>query len=89
LLIPIGLNIGKLQKLPNGRNALSGDVDLYIFDGKKHRQGGPAEINKRTGYQAYFTHGLLNRKGGPALIDPVNNYIEFWEDGKFIQRKNL
>jgi hypothetical protein len=83
------MNIGKMMKLPNGKQALTGDVDVYIFDGKKHRQGGPAEINKRTGYQAWFKHGVLHRVGGPALIDPKNNHKEYWENGKFIRKEVL
>jgi hypothetical protein len=89
LLIPIGMNIGKMQKMPNGKNALSGDVDVFIFDGKKHRQGGPAEINRRTGYEAWFKHGVLHREKGPALIDPTNKYKEYWINGKFIRRESL
>jgi hypothetical protein len=89
LLIPVGMNIGKMQKMPNGRQALSGDVDVYIYDGKKHRQGGPAEINRRTGYEAWFKHGLLHRAHGPALIDPEKNIKEFWINGKLIRRENL
>jgi hypothetical protein len=89
MFISIGMNIGKMMKLPNGKQALTGDVDVYIFDGKKHRQGGPAEINKRTGYQAWFKHGVLHRVGGPALIDPKNNHKEYWENGKFIRKEFL
>ena len=78
-----------MMKLPNGKQALTGDTDVYIFDGKKHRQGGPAEINRRTGYEAWFKHGLLHRVGGPALIDPIHKYKEFWENGKLLRRENL
>ena len=78
-----------MMKLPNGKQALTGDIDVYIFDGKKHRQGGPAEINRRTGYEAWFKHGLLHRVGGPALIDPIHKYKEFWENGKLLRRENL
>jgi hypothetical protein len=83
------MNIGKLMKLPNGKNALTGGIDVYIFDGKKHRQGGPAEINNRTGYEAWFKHGVLHRVGGPAIVDPKNKNREYWENGKFIRREDL
>ena len=89
MLIPVSISIGKSPKLPNGKIALTGDVDIYIYDGKKHRQGGPAEINRRTGYQAWFKHGLLHRDSGPALIDPIKKHREYWNNGKFIRRENL
>lgn len=89
MLIPVDFNIGKVPKLPNGKISLTGGTDIYIFDGKKHRQGGPAEINSRTGYQAWFRHGNLHRDNGPALIDPNNNKKEFWTNGKFIRSEAL
>ena len=89
MYIPIGMNIGKMQKLSNGRHALSGDVEVYIFDGKKHREGGPAETNKRTGYRAWFKHGLLHRMGGPAVIDPEHNMEEYWQNGKLIRKESM
>jgi len=89
LLIPVDMNIGKMQKMSNGRQTLAGGTDIYIYDGNKHRQGGPAEINRRTGYRAWFNHGVLHRVGGPALIDPKNKYKEYWENGKFLRREPL
>lgn len=89
MYISVGHNIGKIQKLPNGRNQLSGSVDVYIFNGEKHRQEGPAEINNRTGYKAWFKHGVLHRKRLPAVIDPVKKIQEYWEEGKFLRREDL
>jgi hypothetical protein len=89
LFVPVSFNIGKMQKLPNGRNAVSGDINIYIYDGKKHRVGGPAEINKRTGYEAWFKHGMRHRDDGPALINPEGKYIEYWKNGKFLRRDIL
>lgn len=89
MLVSVAINIGKIDKLPNGRNDLSGGVSIYIYDGKKHRQGGPAEINTRTGYRAWFKHGLLHRVSGPALINPVEKYKEFWEKGILLRREPL
>jgi hypothetical protein len=89
LNIPVNFNIGKVPKLPNGKNILSGDIELYIYDGKKHREKGPAEIHRRTGYEAWYWHGRLHRDGGPALIDPKNKHIEFWKNGTFLRREKL
>lgn len=89
MLIPVSFSIGRVPKLPNGKNSLSGDVDVYIVDGKKHRVGGPAEINRRTGYEAWFEKGVLHRKGGPALVDPEKKIKEFWNKGKFVRRETL
>ena len=89
MLIPLGYTIGKMQKLPNGRNQLTGGVDIYIYNGEKHRQGGPAEINNFTGYKAWFKHGLRHRFRLPAVIDPINKTQEYWEEGKFIRRESI
>lgn len=89
MLIPVSISLGKVPKLPNGKHVLSGDVDIYILNGNKHRDKEPAEINRRTGYKAWYRNGVLHRDVGPALINPENKYIEFWKNGKFLRRENL
>lgn len=89
MMIPVSINLGSVPKLPNGKNSLSGDVDVYIRDGKKHRSSGPAEINRRTGYEAWFKNGMLHRKYKPAVIDPEKKIKEYWENGKFLRRETL
>jgi hypothetical protein len=89
MLIPVNFSIGRVPKLPNGRHMLSGDVEIYILNGKKHRVGGPAEINHRTGYKAWFNNGVLHCADGPAVIDPVKKIKEFWNKGKYIKNETL
>jgi hypothetical protein len=86
-MIPISVNIGKMQKMANGKHSLQSDIEVYIYNGQKHRERGPAEINNRTGYKAWFKHGKLHNKGGPAVIDPVNKIAEYWIDGNFIRKE--
>jgi len=88
VLIPIQANLGSVPKLGNGRNLLSGNKEIYIFNGQKHRERGPAEIHP-DGYQAWFWKGLRHNKKGPAIINPKENYKEFWINGKFIRRESL
>ena len=78
----MSISLGRVPKLPNGKHVLSGGTNIYIYDGKKHRERGPAEENKRTGYKAWYRHGLLHKEDGPAVI--TTKYLEYWEDGKFI-----
>lgn len=85
----INLNIGRMLKMPNGKHELSGDICIYIYNGKKHRERGPAEINRRTGYKAWFKHGFLHNKKGPAVIDPINNCVEYWIEGRFLKKENI
>ena len=87
MFVPLSVSLGKVPKLPNGRHILSGGVQIYIKDGQKHRENGPAEINTRTGYQAWFLHGVKSRKGAPAVIYPGGGTVEFWEDGKLLRRE--
>lgn len=89
MMIPLSINLGSVPKLPNGKNTLSGGTDVYIVDGKKHRTSGPAEVNKYTGYEAWFIKGVLHRRNGPAVIDPEKKIKEYWEDGKFLRRETL
>lgn len=85
MYIPVSINLGKIPKLPNGRHVLNGNTQIYIYDGQKHRENGPAEIH-RDGYKAWFRHGLRHRKGKPAVIYP-SGVKEYWEKGKFIKRE--
>lgn len=79
--IPISISLGRVPKLPNGRHVLAGDIQVYIKDGQKHRENGPAEINTRTGYKSWFKNGRRHRIGGPAVID-ADGSEEYWENGK-------
>jgi hypothetical protein len=88
MLIPVKSNIGSAPKLSNGRQLLSGNREIYIFDGQKHRDRGPAEIHP-DGYKAWFKKGLRHNYSGPAIINPKERYQEFWINGKFIRRENL
>ena len=86
MFVPLSISLGKVPKLPNGRHVLSGSVQIYIKDGQKHREKGPAEINNKAGYQAWFCKGQKHRKGGPAVIYQ-NGTVEYWENGKFLRRE--
>ncbi len=88
MLVPVITNIGKVPKLSNGRHLLSGNVQIYIYNGKKHREKGPAEIHPN-GYKVWYKHGIKHRTEGPAVENPVNKYREYWENGKFIRRESL
>ena len=87
MYVPLSISMGKVPRLPNGRHILSGNVQIYIKDGQKHREYGPAEINAKTGYQAWFRNGVRHRKGKPAVIDPKNGTVEYWENGIFLRRE--
>lgn len=81
MFVPLNVNLGKVPRLPNGMHVLSGGIQMYIFNGKKHRENGPAEINTRTGYEAWFQNGLRHRENGPAITHP-NGSKEYWIKGK-------
>jgi hypothetical protein len=89
MFVPVSINLGKVPKIANGMHVLSGGVRIYVRDGQKHRENGPAEINTRTGYQAWFKNGKKHRKGAPAVIDPNNATVEYWEEGKLIRRESI
>lgn len=68
---------------------------LYLKDGKRHREGGPAEISYGRGCnEAWYINGRLHREGGPALVYSSGQKIwyrnGFWhrEDGPAITRPN-
>ena len=86
MFVPIAVNLGKMPKVPNGRQMMPGGTQIFVWDGKKHRENGPAEYNSRTGYQAWFQHGLRHRKGGPAVTHPDGSK-EYWEKGKLIRKE--
>jgi hypothetical protein len=87
MFVPVSINLGKVPKIANGMHVLSGGVQIYVINGQKHRENGPAEINTRTGYQAWFNHGKKHRKDAPAVIDPSNGTLEYWENGKLLKRE--
>ena len=88
MFIPVAINLGSVPMLPNGRTLLSGNKEIYVFKGQKHRDNGPAEIHP-DGYEAWFKRGLLHNKKGPAIVNPKEKYKEFWIEGKFIRRENI
>jgi hypothetical protein len=65
-------------------HVLSGNVKIYVMDGQKHREKGPAET-RPDGYQAYFWKGKKHRIGGPAVIYP-DGTVEYWENGKLLRK---
>lgn len=79
-------NIGGVPLIPNGRQILAGNVIVYMFKGKKHRDRGPAEI-RPDGYEAWFKKGLRHRRNGPAVINPKKKIKEYWEEGKLIRKE--
>jgi hypothetical protein len=83
MMIPLNINLGGRNKMPNGAHALSKGVKIYVKDGNKHRISGPAEVHP-DGYQAWFKQGLRHRVGGPAVIYP-DGREEYWENGKLIK----
>ena len=83
MFVPVTVTLGKVPCLPNGRHMLSGNVQVYIRNGKKHRDSGPAEIHP-SGYQAWFQNGLRHRVGGPAVTH-IDKRKEYWEKGKLIK----
>lgn len=78
-------SLGKVPKVPNGAHMMSGGSRVYIQDGLKHRENGPAEI-RRDGYRAWFWRGVKHRKGKPAVYHP-DGTVEYWENGKFLRRE--
>ena len=85
MFVPLSVNLGKVPKLPNGRHIMSGGVQIYIRDGQKHREAGPAEI-RPDGYKAWFKGGVKHREKGPAVIYP-DGTKEYWLKGKLIRRE--
>jgi len=82
--VPVNISLGRVPGLPNGRHIVSGNKQIYIRNGKKHRDNGPAEI-RRDGYKAWFKFGVKHRSKGPAVIHP-DGTKEYWVDGKFIKK---
>lgn len=48
------------------REYVNGDKHYY-FNGKLHREGGPA-IERADGHKEYYLDGKLHRKDGPAIV---------------------
>lgn len=75
-------NVGRVRIMENGRHPTSNGF-VYIRDGVKHRDKGPAEV-WRNGYEAWWRMGKKHRKGGPAVTYP-NGREEYWEEGRLIK----
>jgi hypothetical protein len=43
--------------------------EIYFVRGKKHRIGGPADIDRRRQRQAYYVNDRLHNPDGPAVVD--------------------
>ena len=86
MYVPVNVNLGRVPKMPNGLHHI-GKRQVYIYNGKKHRENGPAEIG-RDGYEAWYQHGLKHRKDGPAVTHS-NGTMEWWEEGKMIRRERV
>lgn len=84
MFVPVSISLGRVPKLPNGRHILSGGVQIYVLNGAKHRENGPAEV-RPDGYKAWFKKGLRHRDGGPAVIYPDGTQ-EYWSKGKLLRR---
>jgi len=87
MFVPLSISLGKVPQLPNGRHIMAGNVQVYIKDGQKHRENGPAEI-RPDGYKAWFVDGLRHRENGPAVVYP-DNTMEYWEKGKLLRRESV
>lgn len=83
MYVPVTYTTSNVPKLPNGRHILAGNIQIYIRDGKKHRENGPAEVHPN-GYKAWFKNGLRHRDNLPAIVHP-NGVKDFYINGKFIR----
>ena len=81
-MIQVSLSLGINPKLPNGKYVI-GRNTVWIVNGEKHRDRGPAETRK-DGYKAYYNRGKLHREKGPAIIHPNGDH-EYWLDGQLIR----
>ena len=86
MYIPLKINLGSRNKLPDGRYELSKGTKIYIKNGDKHRDNGPAEI-RTDGYQAWFKNGLKHRDGNKPAVINADGSEEFWVKG--IQIKSI
>jgi hypothetical protein len=78
-------SVNRRPGMENGRHP-TGKGFVYIRNGMKHREKGPAEINN-DGYQAWYSLGLKHRVGGPAVTYP-DGRMEWWEKGKLLKATN-
>jgi len=77
-----GESLGRAPGLQNGRYA-TGRGYVYIRNGLKHRERGPAET-RNDGYEAWYFLGRLHRVGGPA-VTYASGKQEWWENGKLLK----
>lgn len=82
LKLSAGESVGNMPRTGNGRFP-TGTGYVYIRDGMKHRERGPAET-RRDGYEAWYFMGLKHRVGGPAVTYP-NGRKEWWVNGKLVK----
>jgi hypothetical protein len=52
------------------------DIKRYYYNGKLHREGGPAII-RFFGLSTWYVHGVVHREDGPAEV--MNDGMEFKE----------
>ena len=57
----------------------------YAFNGKLHREDGPALIGEKGSVQVWYINGKRHRKNGPAVIVTVDTYphIDWYIHGEF------
>ena len=55
----------------------------YKFNGKRHRENGPATIYAN-GTEYWYLNGKKHRENGPAIIYSSGRE-QYWENGKFIR----
>jgi hypothetical protein len=75
-------NLGGRSRLENGRHP-TGKGFVYLRDGVKHREKGPAEI-WNNGYKAWYFKGRKHRVEGPAVTYP-DGREEWWVNGKMVK----
>ena len=89
--VGVSVNLGRLEKIPNGKQVINGSTTIWVRNGKKHRETGPAEVH-RDGYEAWFKDGIPHRLNGPAITHP-DGRKEYWINGKKIDnpkpKKNI
>ena len=81
-MIGLKVSLGQTPKIANGCHVMSGGVKIYIKNGLKHRDNGPAEIQKDK--EIWFKNGLKHRDNNlPAVEYPKSPELnEYWVEGK-------
>lgn len=59
---------GRLHRLDGPAIVEFGYIEKWYVHGVLHREGGPAEVNRRDGQEKWYRNGVLHREDGPAFI---------------------